>query len=63
MSKKKKQAKAKDRFKIVQANTGCFLVDTDNEPASIPLAFAYHNLNDNDKMKLYGWLDYLNKGG
>lgn len=63
MSKKKKQAKAKDRFKIVQSNTGCFLVDTDHELSSIPLAFDYYSLNDSEKRKLHEWLDYLNKRG
>ena len=51
------------RFKIIDASSGCFLIDTTNKFSSIPLHFNYSELSEHDKKKLQKWLDFLNKKG
>jgi len=62
MSKKANNKKA-NRFKIVTGYQGCFIVDTDNKLASMPLALDYKQLSEENKKKLKEWIQFLNKKG
>lgn len=51
-----------ERFRIVEGDNCCFLIDNTGELEAIPFDFSFQEAREEDREALQNWLDYLNSG-